>query len=108
MFRYLSPFAGGVQIVRVTPNGCSSSGLKNRTISADEGIMRHPEGRDVHQRARLRVGGKFSLAVGIVLLAMLGVTASGAVGLARLQSKIDLLYDDNIVTNADRYSNVAQ
>ena len=61
--------------------------------------MRHPEGRDVHQRVRLRVGGKFFLAVGIVLLAMLGVTASGAVGLARLQSKIDLLYDDNIVTS---------
>src|SRR5664279_729405 len=61
--------------------------------------MRHPQGRDVHQRARLGVGGKFFLAVGFVLLAMLGVTASGAVGLARLQTQIDRLYSDNIVTS---------
>jgi diguanylate cyclase (GGDEF)-like protein len=73
--------------------------LKNWTIPAETPLMRHPDGRDVHQRARIRVGGKFFLAVGIVLLAMLGVTASGAVGLARLQSQIDLLYSDNIVTS---------
>ena len=33
--------------------------LKNRTIYADDLLMRHPEGRDVHQRARLRVGRAF-------------------------------------------------
>jgi diguanylate cyclase (GGDEF)-like protein len=98
VFRYLSPFAGGVQIVRVTPNGCSGL-LKNRTFRADGPIMRHPEGRGVQQRARLRVGGKFFLAVGIVLLAMLGVTASGVLGLARLQTQIDGLYGDNTVTS---------
>ncbi len=49
--------------------------------------------------ARLRVGGKFSLAVGIVLLAMLGVTASGALGLARMKTQVNRLYDDNIVTS---------
>jgi diguanylate cyclase (GGDEF)-like protein len=60
--------------------------------------MRRPERRDARFGARLRVGGKFSLAVGVVLLAMLGVTVSGAVGLARLQTQIDVLYDDNIVS----------
>jgi diguanylate cyclase (GGDEF)-like protein len=102
VFRYLSPFAGGVQMGRVEPNGLftiSTVHLKNWTFPAELPPMRHPERRDVHQRARLRVGGKFFLAVGIVLLAMLGVTASGAVGLARLQTQIDLLYSDNIVTS---------
>ncbi|HZZ20862.1 MAG TPA: MCP four helix bundle domain-containing protein, partial [Opitutaceae bacterium] len=48
---------------------------------------------------RLRVGGKFFLAVGIVLLAMLGVTASGALGLGRMKAQVNQLYDDNIVTS---------
>jgi diguanylate cyclase (GGDEF)-like protein len=51
------------------------------------------------RRARLRVGGKFFLAVGLVLLAMLGVTISGAVGLGRMKAKVNLLYTDNIVTS---------
>lgn len=48
---------------------------------------------------RLRVGGKFFLAVGIVLLAMLGVTASGTLGLGRMKAQVNQLYDDNIVTS---------
>jgi hypothetical protein len=60
--------------------------------------MSRPERRDARFGARLRVGGKFSLAVGVVLLAMLGVTVSGAIGLARLQTQINVLYRDHIVT----------
>ncbi len=60
--------------------------------------MRPQSRRDLPQRARLRVGGKFFLAVGIVLLAMLAVTVTGALGLARMQQKVGLLYDDNILT----------
>jgi diguanylate cyclase (GGDEF)-like protein len=48
---------------------------------------------------RVRVGGKFFLAVGIVLLAMLAVTMSGALGLDRMRGQVNRLYDDNIVTS---------
>jgi diguanylate cyclase (GGDEF)-like protein len=58
-----------------------------------------PQRRETRTGARLRVGGKFSLAVGIVLLSMLGVTISGTVGLARMQREIGVLYDDNIVSS---------
>jgi diguanylate cyclase (GGDEF)-like protein len=50
---------------------------------------------------RLRVGGKFSLAVGVVLLAMLTVTLAGSLGLARMEEQISALYDDNIVTSQE-------
>jgi diguanylate cyclase (GGDEF)-like protein len=61
--------------------------------------MRRQEGREMTTPTRLRVGGKFFLAVGIVLLAMLGVTAGGAFGLARMQGQVNRLYDDNILTS---------
>ena len=63
--------------------------------------MPGPEGRAAHRGARLRVGGKFSLAVGVVLLAMLAVTLSGTIGLVRLHGETKSLYDDNARTSQE-------
>lgn len=49
-------------------------------------------------RLRLRVGAKFSLAVGLLLPAILVVAVLGSFGLSRLNTKVQTLYADNQLT----------
>ena len=47
----------------------------------------------VGSRLRLRVGAKFFLAVGVLVLAVLTIAGVGAVGLARMAQRTTLFYD---------------
>jgi diguanylate cyclase (GGDEF)-like protein len=47
---------------------------------------------------RPRVGIKFSLAVGAMLVAALAITEIGVVGLVKIQASVDRLIDDNVAT----------
>ncbi len=53
-------------------------------------------------RLRLRVGAKFSLAVGLLLPAFLVVAVLGSFGLSRLNTKVQTLYADNQLHPAHR------
>ncbi len=50
--------------------------------------------------ARLRVGGKFSLSVGVLVVALLVVAGTGWSGLAQSARQLDQLYSDNVRTLA--------
>ena len=52
--------------------------------------------RAVLPRAQLRVGGKFVLAVGALVLALIAIAATGWAGLTRSDRQLDQLYDDNL------------
>jgi diguanylate cyclase (GGDEF)-like protein len=66
--------------------------------------MRAPGWAGAAKRSRLRVGGRFFLAVGIVLLSVLAVTTSGAVGLVRMKAQIDQSISDNLRTSEETTS----
>ena len=57
--------------------------------------MQRSEGA-VLRRARLRVGGKFVLAVGALVLALVAIAATGWAGLARSDRQLDHLYDHDL------------
>ena len=57
--------------------------------------MQRSEGA-VLRRGRMRVGGKFVLAVGALVLALIAIAATGWSGLARSDRQLDQLYDDNL------------
>ena len=71
------------------------SWLKHAGDRTDALAMQRSEGA-VPRRAQLRVGGKFVLAVGALVLAVIAVAATGWAGLARSDRQLDQLYDDNL------------
>ena len=50
----------------------------------------------VVRRRRLRVGTKFTLAVGVLVLALVAIAATGWAGLARSDRQLDQVYTDNL------------
>ena len=74
---------------------CTGPWLKHAHERTDALAMRRSEGA-VPRRAQLRVGAKFVLAVGALVLALIAIAATGWAGLARSDRQLDQLYDDNL------------
>ena len=73
----------------------TGSVLKHAAGGTDAPDVERP-GRPVPRRARLRVGGKFTLAVGVLVLALVAIAATGWAGLTRSDRQLDQLYTDNL------------
>ena len=68
--------------------------LKERAARSDaQGVDGPASGA---RRRRLRVGGKFTLAVGVLVLALVAIAATGWAGLARSDRQLDQVYTDNL------------